>query len=241
MESKDGRVKLVIFDVDGTLVDSQDFIIEAQRRAFSAHKIAPPSRAASLSIVGLSLREAFTVLAGAESPVESLSEAYREAWTEIRADPAYDEPLFPGARETVATLGGKDDVMLGIATGKARRGVAHLLERTGWRDWFDTVQTADDHPSKPAPDMILAAMAETGAEPSSTYMIGDTSFDMKMARAAGVQPIGVGWGYHSRAELRAAGAERIVADFAELLHFIEHEPGRQAAQNHSRRSRPRAG
>ena len=79
-------MKLVIFDLDGTLVDSQDLIVEAQRRAFAAHKIAPPSRAASLSIVGLSLREAFTVLAGAEGPVESLSQAYREAWTQIRAD-----------------------------------------------------------------------------------------------------------------------------------------------------------
>jgi phosphoglycolate phosphatase len=177
-------MKLLIFDVDGTLVDSQEFIVEAQRRAFFAHDIAPPSRERSLTIVGLSLREAFAVLAGDQGPVDSLADAYRAAWTEIRADPAFVEPLFPGAHDALAALARRDKVILGIATGKARRGVAHLLDRCGWRDWFATVQTADEHPSKPAPDMVLAAMAETGARPASTYMIGDTSFDMAMARAA---------------------------------------------------------
>jgi phosphoglycolate phosphatase len=214
-------VKLVIFDLDGTLVDSQEFIVEAQRRAFAVHRIAPPSREVSLSIVGLSLVEAFTVLAGANGPVESLAKAYREAWGVMRGDPAFEDPLFPGARDAIASLAAKKNIMLGVATGKSRRGVAHLLERTGWRDWFATVQTADDHPSKPAPDMIIAALAETGVVPASTYMVGDTTYDMAMACAAGVHPIGVAWGYHPRADLIEAGAERIVADFAELLHLID--------------------
>ncbi|ACK51039.1 HAD-superfamily hydrolase, subfamily IA, variant 1 [Methylocella silvestris BL2] len=213
-------MKLVIFDIDGTLVDSQAFILEAQRRAFAAHAMAAPSREASLAIVGLSLHEAFSVLAGPDGPIESLSEAYRAAWAEIRANPDYEEPFYPGAREAVATLAENAGVTLGVATGKARRGVDHLFARTGWADVFRTVQTSDDHPSKPAPNMILAALAEIGAGPATTLMIGDTSFDMEMARAAGVRPIGVAWGYHDRAALEAAGAERIVADFAELLHFI---------------------
>ncbi len=214
-------MKLALFDLDGTLVDSQELLVEAQRRAFAAHRLAPPSREKSLSIVGLSLREAFRVLAGEDGPVESLARAYRDAWALIRQDPGFDDPLYPGAADAIAALARRDNVMLGIATGKARRGVAHLLERRGWGAWFATVQTSDEHPSKPAPDMILAALAETGAAPAATYMIGDTTYDMEMARAAGVRAIGVAWGYHAPADLHAAGAERIVADFAELMHLIE--------------------
>lgn len=214
-------MRLVIFDIDGTLVDSQEYLIEAQRQAFAAHRLEPPSRETSLSIVGLSLREAFAALAGEQGPVDSLAQAYRDAWKTMRGDPAFEDSLYPGAREIVAALGRRADVALGVATGKSRNGVAHLFERCGWDALFSTVQTSDDHPSKPAPDMILAALAETGAAPAATYMIGDTSYDMAMARAAGVHPIGVAWGYHARAQLEEAGAERIIADFGELLHLIE--------------------
>jgi phosphoglycolate phosphatase len=219
--SKGRDLKLVIFDVDGTLIDSQEFILEAQRRAFASLGLARPSRETSLSIVGLSLTEAFTRLAGATAPVEQLARAYRDAWTALRADPAFSDPLFPGAREAVEGLARRDDLMLGIATGKSRRGVMHLFDRFGWHAYFATVQTADEHPSKPAPDMILTALAETGIDPNLAFMIGDTSYDMEMARSAGVRAIGVDWGYHPQAQLREAGAERIVTDFAALLELIE--------------------
>jgi phosphoglycolate phosphatase len=203
----------VIFDVDGTLVDSQNMIVAAQREAFAACGLEPPSRARSLSIVGLSLAEAFTALVGAGGPIEALAEAYKAAFGRLRADPACEEPLFPGAEALIARLAARSDVMLGIATGKSRRGVAHILETHGWTDVFATVQTADDAPSKPDPTMLRQALADTGIQADSAVMIGDTSFDMGMAKAARLHAVGVSWGYHPVAALREAGADTIIDSF----------------------------
>ena len=212
----DPPVQLVVLDVDGTLVDSQLLILAAQREAFAAVGLPAPTRARSLSIVGLSLAEAFTALVGAAGPVAELTEAYRQAFGRLRADPECREPLFPGVAETVAVLAARPDVVLGIATGKSRRGVTHLVERYGWDRVFATIQTADDAPSKPDPGMLLVAMAETGIGPANSMMVGDTTFDMEMARAAGIRPIGVRWGYHPVAALREAGAERVIEAMSEL-------------------------
>ncbi|QFU16786.1 HAD-IA family hydrolase [Microvirga thermotolerans] len=215
-------MKLVIFDVDGTLVDSQNIIVAAQHRAFAAVGLPPPTRERALSIVGLSLAEAFTVLVGPDGPVERMVEAYKDAFGELRADPANAEPLFPGALDCLRWLSGREDVLLGIATGKSRRGVAHLLERHGWGDLFATVQTADDAPSKPHPAMLLQAMGEVGAEALDTVMVGDSSFDMAMARAARVLPLGVSWGFQPVSALSEAGARLIVDSYGELEQALGH-------------------
>ena len=207
---------LIIFDVDGTLVDSQNIILAAQARAFAAHDMPALERTRALSVVGLSLIESFTQLAGPDAPAASLAEAYKDAFHVLRDDPAMHEPFFPGAQETVNALAQRDDVVLAIATGKSRRGVAYLVERAGWHNMFASVQTADTNASKPSPAMILAAIAEAGVDAANTTMIGDTSFDMDMARTAGVYAQGVGWGYHPRAALIAAGAQDIADDFAAL-------------------------
>jgi len=214
-------VKLILFDVDGTLVDSQNVIAASIRRAFQAYGMEPPSRERSLSIVGLSLVEAFTVLAGPKAPVEGLAQAYKEAYTVLHPDPANEAPLFPGAGECIARLQGRDDVRLGLATGKSRKGVARLIAQQGWEGVFSTIQTADDAPSKPHPAMILQAVEELGVAPEDAMMIGDSSYDMAMARAAGVLPVGVAWGFQPVAALKEAGADRIVDSYDELEPVLQ--------------------
>lgn len=213
-------MKLIIFDIDGTLIDSQNLIVEAQRRTFVAHGLEPPTRERSLSIVGLSLLEAFTVLVGPKGPAAEMVESYRQAFKAVIKDPRYHEPAFEGALETLRLLHRRDDVVLGVATGKSRRGVDRLLAQPGWGRMFSTIQTADDAPSKPHPAMILQAMAETGVGPDSTFMIGDTTFDMKMTVAAGARPVGVAWGYHEREALQDAGATAIIDRFDELIPVL---------------------
>ena len=214
---------LAIFDVDGTLVDSSAMIAASLTSAFRAEGLAVPDRTRMMSIVGLSLVEAMAALAPDETHIthERLGAAYKQAFWEHRSRGAHTEDLFPGAHELLLQLRARDDVLLGIATGKSRRGVAHLIEKHGYEGWFTTVQTSDDHPSKPHPSMIVTALAETGLEPSAAIMIGDTSYDIAMARAAGVWAAGVAWGNHSTDALTQAGAHTISHDFNELERHLE--------------------
>lgn len=216
-------MKLAIFDVDGTLVDSSAIIAASLTTAFAAEGLTPPERTAMMSIVGLSLVEAMAALLPEESRAthERLGAAYKQAFWDHRQAGAHTEELFPGAHDLLAKLHARDDVLLGLATGKSRRGVAHLIEKHGYEGWFTTVQTADDHPSKPHPAMIVAALAETDLDPSAAIMIGDTSYDIAMARAAGVGAAGVAWGNHPVVELTKAGAHNISSDFRDLERNLE--------------------
>jgi phosphoglycolate phosphatase len=216
-------MKLVIFDCDGTLVDSQHIIHAAMCAAFVRHGLPEPAAAAVRSVVGLSLPIAIRQVAPPVDVgvIDRLVETYKTAFGDLRGDPAYEEPLFPGAREVLEMLHARDDVVLGIATGKSRRGVDRVLEMHGLQRYFTTVQTADIHPSKPHPAMIEYAMLEIGTRAADTAMIGDTSYDMVMAQAAGVAAIGVGWGYHPVADLETAGAHAIAPDFPALAGVLD--------------------
>ena len=215
----DGRLSLVVFDCDGTLVDSQHAILACMREAFATHGCAAPEDAAIRNVIGLSLDEAVARLAAAGEPADKLAETYRQAFFTMRSRPGFHEPLFPGV---VAALESLDSAgcLLGIATGKARRGLLATLERHRLSGRFVTLQTADLNPGKPHPAMLLRAMAETGADPGRTVLVGDTSYDMEMARRAGARAVGVAWGYHDRRELEAAGADRIVERCEELADCV---------------------
>ena len=215
----DTALRLVIFDVDGTLVDSQGVILAAMARAFAAEGLSAPGREEALGIVGLSLPEAMAALvphAGAAVQARLVA-AYKHAFAAARAEEAETghPPFYPGARESIERLDGAG-YLLGIATGKARRGLDHMLDAHGLRPRFVATQTADDAPSKPHPAMVLNCLAMTGAEARGAVVVGDTEYDMAMARAAGARAIGVGWGYHDRARLARGGAELILSDFDAL-------------------------
>ncbi len=218
--------RLAVFDCDGTLVDSQANILRAMEDCFSRHRLEPPCRHATRRIVGLSLVEAMqALLPEADDALHRrLADDYKSAFQRLRAASALlDEPLYPGVVDGLAELEARGWA-LGVATGKSDRGLGICLAHHGIAARFVTLQTADRHPSKPHPAMLHAAMAEAGAEPAATVMIGDTCFDIDMAVAAGVRPIGVDWGYHDADELRAAGAVAVVAHFDDLLAQLEEQP-----------------
>lgn len=207
--------KLAIFDCDGTLVDSGGTIHRALRSTFETHGLECPPRVVTKKVIGLSLDEAFaTLVPDGDHP--ALSQTYKDTFFAMRSQGVVEEPLFEGivdALEDFRAAGWQ----LGVATGKSARGLEHCLAAHGISDLFVTLQTADNHPSKPHPSMVLAAIAEAGSVSERTVFIGDTAWDMGSARSAACGAIGAGWGYHDESELRDAGAHDVAQDPAELI------------------------
>ena len=217
-----GHYRLVIFDCDGTLVDSQHNIIAAMQNAFDQFGRPLPTADTVRRQVGLSLEIAIARLLPPEEQgaADEIAEAYRVIVRALRSAGGIAEPLYDGIRDLVLALD-HPEVFLGVATGKNLVGLEHTLALHGLRDRFHTLQTADRAMSKPHPDMVLRAMAETACEPQETVMIGDTSFDIEMARAAGATAIGVAWGYHPAEELTAVGAHHVLKTPAELIGCLQ--------------------
>lgn len=212
----DKRLRLAVFDCDGTLVDSQHAIVACMASAFTQEGLAAPKIADVRRIIGLPLDECMLRLVPAETARHArLVEAYKDAFFKLRQRVDHHEPLFDGALAALAAIE-TAGWLLGVATGKSRRGLLAVLERHGLERRFLTLQCGDMGPGKPDPAMLERAMAETGVVAADTVMIGDTTFDMVMAQRAGVRALGVEWGYHDPAELVAAGAAATVASFAEL-------------------------
>lgn len=213
---------LVLFDCDGMLVDSQHNIVAAMTAAFRAHGLADPDAGAVRRVVGLHLQDAIARLVP-DSPMDAVAaidEAYVTAANGLRQRGDHEEPLFPGVREALDALE-ESNVILGIATGRSRRGLDRTLQLHGLSERFFVTKTADDGPGKPDPRIMLNAIAEAGAAPETTVMIGDTVFDISMARQAKAFAVGVDWGYQEVSELDAAGAHRILSHFDALPATVD--------------------
>ncbi|WP_265571679.1 HAD-IA family hydrolase [Sphingomicrobium nitratireducens] len=208
-------IKLAIFDCDGTLVDSGATIHRALDTALTAHGLTCPPPEIAKRVIGLSLVEAMEQLVP-EGDHHLLAETYKEAFFAMRGAGEVEEPLYDGILDLLGALeaGGW---LLGVATGKSDRGLRHVLDYHGLEKMFVTLHTADRHPSKPDPSMALAAMADVGAEPEHTVLIGDTAYDMAMARGANMGAIGAGWGYHDHHELEQAGAHHVADHAREVM------------------------
>ena len=212
------RLRLVVFDVDGTLVDSQADIVSCINAAFAGMDQPEPARSDVLGLVGLSLDVLMPKLAPNLTPADhaQLIQVYKDAYMTQRriAGTVASSPLYEGALDCLHRLNAMPDVLLGVATGKSKRGFDKLIEGHGLEVLFVTQQVADFHPSKPHPAMLHTAMAEAGVDAAEAIMIGDTSFDMDMAASAGMRSIGVNWGYHTPEKLQAA--TRLVDRFDQL-------------------------
>jgi phosphoglycolate phosphatase len=209
---------LIVFDMDGTLIDTHGLIAESAAAAFTGAGLPAPTPAAVRQIIGLSLPVAIGRLAVGHDAVavDDLVARYRahlHASLELSSD---REPLFPGAREALDRLRNQPDTLLGIATGKGLAGVHRILAQHGLTDHFATLQTPDHNPSKPNPGMLKRAMAETGFSQIDTIMVGDTVFDIELAVNAGCQSVGVTWGYHDPGDLVRAGAGAMIDSYDEL-------------------------
>ena len=222
--------RLALFDCDGTLADSEYAITAAMRSAFAETGHEPPSDRAMRETIGLSVPAAMHQLLPHASDAEraTLANAYRDAYFQHRTHAgSTPEPLYDGILPLIDHLAAAG-WQLGIATGKSQRGLLRLLDAHGLTDRFATLQTADFHPSKPNPAMVFAALDETMVAPGQCVVIGDTSFDMQMARASGARAIGVTWGYHTQQALRDAGADAIAQRPAELIGVITRLAGETA-------------
>ncbi|QZD90219.1 HAD-IA family hydrolase [Qipengyuania aurantiaca] len=213
--------RLVVFDCDGTLVDGQAAICDTMDEAFAAAKLPAPDRNAVRRMVGLSLPLALRELAphASEDQHAIALEAYKAGYRERRVTGILEEPLYEGMAALIERLAAAG-WLLGVATGKSDRGLHACLDTHSIKHHFVTLQTADRHPSKPHPAMLEEALAEAGVGAAEAVMVGDTTFDMEMARAANVRAVGVAWGYHLPHELREAGADGVAETMEQLEAMI---------------------
>ena len=210
--------ELLVFDWDGTLMDSEARIVNCLTKSISDIGAAPRTRAELRNIIGLGLTEAVRALyADADAAfVQRFSEAYREHFLGQDDTPSI---LFEGAREVVEGLS-EAGYLLGVATGKARRGLDRVLEAEGLAHLFHATRCADETFSKPHPQMLEEIMVDLDTAPARTLMIGDTEYDMQMARNARTAGLAVSYGVHELERLLACASEGHIDGIAELPGWL---------------------
>jgi len=215
--------ELIVFDWDGTLMDSEGRIVACLQKAAQAlgREVPPAERARE--VIGLGLHQAVARLFpdASQTEVQRLADAYRRHFL---GDELEHSQLFPGARELLEELAGAG-LFLAVATGKSRRGLEKELELTGLGDLFHVTRCADETLSKPNPQMLLEILDYTGREPEQALVVGDTEFDMLMAANAGTPAVGVSHGVHPPERLREAGALVIFDRLEELPAWLRGAAG----------------
>ncbi|WP_136066786.1 HAD family hydrolase [Modicisalibacter radicis] len=213
------RYQLVIFDWDGTLVDSEARIVACMQAAARDVGWSPLSRDSVRDIIGLGLPEAIARLCPGMSAdqAEALRRRYSEHFVSADQVPT---AFFPDVEAGIARLRGAEGPRLAVATGKSRRGLERALASTGSRDWFHATRTADETRSKPDPRMLEELLGELGVAPGAALMVGDTEYDMQMARALGIDGLAVTYGVHARERLAACEPVHTATCFAEVIDWL---------------------
>lgn len=212
---------LLIFDWDGTLADSIGRIVTAMQMA--AQRAGQPERddEAVKGIIGLGLPEAILTLYPYMTPeqVVSFRQHYADVYIAMDAQPS---PLFAGVKESLEAFRAAG-YRLAVATGKARRGLDRVLKANGWEDFFDITRAADESASKPDPLMLNQILAHCDVRPEQALMVGDASFDLLMARNAGIDSVAVGYGAQSMQSLMAYEPRLAIERFTELRTWLDRQ------------------
>lgn len=211
--------ELIVFDWDGTLMDSEATIVYCLQMAARDLGVTEPDARRARDVIGLGLHQAVASLfPEADEPlVDALAQQYRRHFLQEDREPS---PLFTGARELLRELAARD-YFLAVATGKSRRGLDMELAHTGLGEYFHATRCADEAFSKPHPQILLDVLDRLGMDSGQALMIGDTEYDMQMAANAGSDAIGVSFGVHSAERLREHGALAVVDDLQQVLHWLD--------------------
>ncbi|WP_256662115.1 HAD-IIIA family hydrolase [Pseudomonas sp. F(2018)] len=219
-DSRLSSYQLLIFDWDGTLVDSIGRIVESMHRAADSCGLPQLSDEAVKGIIGLGLPEAIRTLypeLEEAALVERFRIGYGEHYMALESEPS---ALFPGVEESLQAFR-EQGYQLAVATGKSRRGLHRILEGRGWLEYFDVTRCADETASKPHPRMLHEILAHCAVAPKRALMVGDSIFDLQMARNAGVDSVAVGFGAQPLESLLGHGPQLAINEFPELRAWLE--------------------